>query len=133
MAEEVKPRFTQEEERLLAERDRDLAELYPTPESWERSYPLLARPEDPELRQQYDDYAQMYPREKQTKGETPNVTPEQQANVDKALSETQLSDKIGGASDVGARPVPNEPTPLDKARDVGQDLHKAGVTMDRDK
>jgi hypothetical protein len=75
----------------------------------------------------------MYPQEKQTKGEPPNVTPEQQARVDQALSNVELSDKIGGANDAGAKPVPNEPTPLDKARDIGKDMNRAGVTMDRDK
>jgi hypothetical protein len=130
---DTKPRFTQEEERLFAEQKRDMAELYPTPELWERSYPPVARPQDPALQQQYDDYAQMYPQEKQTKGEPTNMTREQQARVDQALSNVELSDKIGGANDAGAKPVPNDPTPLDKARDIGQDLSKAGVTMDKDK
>jgi hypothetical protein len=59
------------------------------------------------------------------------VTPEQQANVDKALGDAQISDKIGGASD-GGKTIPNDPTPIEKARDIGQDLHKAGVTMDKE-
>ena len=52
------------------------------------------------------------------------MTPEQQANVDKALGDAQISDKIGGASD-GGKTIPNDPTPIEKARDIGQDLHKA--------
>jgi hypothetical protein len=129
----AKLRFTQYEKRLFAEQKRDMAELYPTPEQWERSYPPVARPEDPALQQQYDDYAQMYPREKQTKGEPPNVTPEQESRVNQALSNVELSDKISGASDAGTKPVPNDPTPLETARDIGQDLNRAGVTMDKDK
>lgn len=58
---------TAEDERaLLAQRDRDLGELYPTQEAWERSYPPTKRPDDPELRQQYDDLRQMQPGESQT-------------------------------------------------------------------
>jgi hypothetical protein len=105
------------------------AELFPTHEEQLRSFPPSTAPKDEEGRRIHDLYNELFPPRKE--GQT--VTPEQQANVDKALSETQLSDKIGGASDVGAKPVPNEPAPLDKARDAGQDLHKAGVTMDRDK
>lgn len=59
------------------------------------------------------------------------MTPEQQASVDKALQRADLSDKTGGASDVGGKPAPNDPTPLDKSRDIGQDLQKHGVTMDK--
>jgi hypothetical protein len=106
------------------------AEMFPAHEEQLRSYPASAAPKDEEGRRIHCLYNEVFPPRKE--GET-NVTPEQQANVDKALSETQLSDKIGGASDVGGKPIPNEPAPLDKARDVGQDLHKAGVTMDRDK
>ena len=116
------------EKRLLHERDRDLAELYPTPQAWERSYPKLDPPDDPLERAQYDDLAQLTPRGK----EATYVTPEQKANVDRALADTQLSDKIGGASDVAGKPTPNEPTPIEKARDIGQDLQKAGVTMDKE-
>ena len=61
------------------------------------------------------------------------MTPEQQANVDKALSETQLSKSIGGASDPGAKPVPNEPAPIENSKQIGQDLQKAGATMEPDK
>jgi hypothetical protein len=43
-----------------------------------------------------------------------------------------MTDKISGATDVGVKPTPNEPTPIDKSRDIGQDLQKRGVTMDKD-
>ena len=129
MPNDKKPLFTEDERKLLAEQPRDMAELYPTPEAWERSHPPLARPEDPALQQQYDDYARM--EKPETKERLTDVTPEQQANVDKALGDAQISDKIGGASD-GGNPIPNDPTPIEKARDIGQDLHKAGVTMDKE-
>lgn len=105
-----KPLFTEEERKLLAQQKHDMAELYPD------------GPEARELREQA-----------QKKEVLTDVTPEQKARVDQALSETNMSKDIGGASDVSGKPVPNEPTPLEKARDAGQDLHKAGVTMDHDK
>jgi hypothetical protein len=123
-----KPLFTEEERRLLRESERDLAELYPTEETRMRSLPQLAPPTDPQQRAQHDDMAQLYPREK----EADNMTPEQQASVDKALAQSQLSRDVGGASDVSSKPQPNDPTPMDKARDVGQDLQRAGVTMEKE-
>jgi hypothetical protein len=127
---EQMPLFSAADEKRLAERDRDYAELYPTPEAWARSFPELAAPDNPQQRAQYDDFAAMYPRTGQAK-EQGNVTPEQKANVDKALADIQISDKIGGPGEVSARPQPNEPTPIEKAKDVGQALHKSGVEMDK--
>jgi hypothetical protein len=101
------------------------AELFPGPDDHLKHSPATATPKDEDGRRIHELYAQMFP-QKQTKGETPNVTPEQQANVDKALSETWNSATNRRRKRRGARPVPNEPTPLDKARDVGQDLHKRG-------
>ena len=60
------------------------------------------------------------------------MTPEQQANVSKALEQADVSQQIGGASEATSKPVPNDPTPVDKARDIGQDLQKQGVTLDRE-
>jgi hypothetical protein len=60
-----------------------------------------------------------------------NMTPEQKARVDQALGNVELSDQIGGAQEAGDKPVPNDPTPMDKAREIGKDLHREGVTMDR--
>jgi hypothetical protein len=57
---------------------------------------------------------------------------EQRAGVDKALGKANISQEIGGASEVSAKPEPNEATPLDKARDIGQDLQKQGVTLDKE-
>jgi hypothetical protein len=120
--------FTEAERELLRENERDLAELYPTPQAWERSYPKLYPPADPEQRAQYDDLAEIASREKGAI----NVTPKQKENVDRMLADTQLSDKIGGASDVTGKPTPNDPMPVEKALEIGQDLHKAVVTMDKD-
>jgi hypothetical protein len=120
--------FTDEERGRLKESERDLAQLYPTAEAWAESYPPVKPPADGEQRQQYFDERELA--EKSTK-EVSIVTPEQKANVDKALSETSLSNQIGGASDVG-QPKPNDPMPIDKAKDIGQDLNKAGVTMEKD-
>jgi len=118
------PAFSRDEETRLAERDRDYAELYPTPDAWERSFPVLSPPDDPQERAQYDDLDRF-------QKEADKVTPEQKAKVDRSLADVQLSNNIGGASDANTRPQPNEPTPIEKARDVGQDLQKAGVTMDK--
>jgi hypothetical protein len=61
----------------------------------------------------------------------PDMTDEQKANIDKALGKANISQEIGGASEAGSKPVPNDPQPLEKARDVGQDLHKQGVTVEK--
>jgi len=119
------PLFSAEEEKRLAERERDYAELYPTADAWVRGFRELPRPDDPALRAQYDDFAQL-------QKEAKDVTPEQKANVDKALALTSISKEISAAGDVSGKPAPNEPTPVDKSRDVGQDLQKAGVTMEKE-
>jgi hypothetical protein len=119
------PLFSAEDEKRLGERARDYAELYPTPEAWDRSFPPLAPPADATARGQYDDLGQF-------QKEADNVTPEQKARVDKALADVTLTDNISSAAIPGGRPQPNEPTPVEKARDVGQDLQKAGVTMDKE-
>lgn len=62
----------------------------------------------------------------------PPMDDKQKAAVDKALGKTELSASIGGASEGGGDPKPNDPTPLDKAKEIGQDLHKQGVTMDKE-
>lgn len=59
------------------------------------------------------------------------MTDEQRANVDKALANTNISKEISGASDVQGAPAPNEPQSMDKTREIGQDLHKQGVTLDK--
>ena len=124
-----KAAFTEEERKLLAQSERDLAELYPTDEAWAQSYPAVKPPADAEQRQQYFDERELA--EKSTK-EVSNVTPEQQSKVDKALADANVTKQISGASDVSSKAVPNDPTPVEKARDIGQDLNKAGVTMDKD-
>jgi len=60
------------------------------------------------------------------------MTAEEQARVDRALANTQLDARIGGASDFTGTPSPGDPARREKARDIGQDLHKSGVTMDRE-
>ena len=59
------------------------------------------------------------------------MTDEQKASIDKALGKANISQEIGGASEVGSKPVPTDPTPIDKAPDIGRDLQKQGVTMDK--
>ena len=120
--------FTDEERKLLKESEHDLTQLYPTDEAWAQNYPPVKPPADAEQRQQYFDERELA--EKSTK-EVSTMTPEQQANVNKALQDVNLSNQIGGASDV-SKAVPNDPTSMDKAKDIGQDLNKAGVTMDKD-
>ena len=73
---------------LLTERDRDLAELYPTADAWENSFPPVRRPDDPELRQPFDDLAQMSAVDKALKqGETSSaINAEQQANRQRDLN-----------------------------------------------
>ncbi len=125
--EDRKALFSADEETHQRDQARDYAELYPTPEAWERSYPPLAPPDDPEQRAQYDDLAQIYPRAK----EANTVTPEQKVNVDRALADIQLDNRIGPATEVTGKPTPNEPMPIEKAVDIGKDLQNAGVTMDK--
>lgn len=62
----------------------------------------------------------------------PAMTQERQASVSKALGQANISQEIGGSSEVAGKPVPNDPTSVDKARDIGQDLQKQGVTLDRE-
>jgi hypothetical protein len=128
MPDDDKPVFTEAERRLLEENERDLAELYPTPQAWEQSYPKLAPPVNAEERAQYDDLAEIAPREK---GAT-NVTPDQKEKVDTALANMSISKDISGATEVTGKPTPNEPTPIEKAKDIGQDLLKAGLIVDKD-
>jgi hypothetical protein len=123
-----KAAFTEEERKLLAQSERDLAQLYPTDEAWAQSYPPVKPPADGEQRQQYFDERELA--EKSTK-EVSNMTPDQQSKVDKALADANVTKQIGGATDV-SQAKPNDPTPVEKARDIGQDLNKAGVTMDKD-
>jgi hypothetical protein len=125
-----KSAFTSEERRLLKESENDLAQLYPTDKAWADSFPAVKPPADGEQRQQYFDERELYAGEKSTK-EVSKVTPEQKANVDKALSDTSLSNQIGGVSDA-SQAKPNDPIPIDKAKDIGQDLNRAGVRMEKD-
>lgn len=67
---------TDDESALFAQQKKDLKELYPTDEAWDRSYPDTGPPDDPMLRRQYDDLMQMRPQ------------------VDKALHHTETSTDI---------------------------------------
>lgn len=148
MANKPKSTFTEKERYLLdVEQRKDIAEIYPNGREaqWLAERERLARvnPDGPEARQireeagmakLHADAPEAGKLQDQTQKEVPEkVTPEQKERVDQALSKTQLDTRIGGASDVGSTPVPNEPTPLDKSRDMGQDLQRQGVTMDKDK
>jgi hypothetical protein len=148
MADKSKSNFTDKERYLLdVQRRRDMAEIYPDSEEgqWLRERERLAgaNPEGPEARQISEEarLAKLYAdapdgtelQDQNEREANKDVTPEQKANVDKALAETQLSGKIGGASDVGGKAAPNDPTPIDKSRDIGQDLRSQGVKFDMDK
>jgi hypothetical protein len=129
MADKPKSLFTESERHLLdVQQRRDMAELHP---------------DGPEARQIREEsqrtslYADapvgsklQNPNEREERN---NVTPEQKERVDQALGKSELSAQIGGASDVNAKPAPNEPTPMEKSRELGQDLQRQGVTMDKDK
>src|SRR5262249_10269295 len=114
--------FSKEERELLKENERDLKELYPTHEDWEKSYPDVDAPRDKEGQWQWNDL-----QEKMARKGGSNMTPEQQERVDQSLKNANIQrDSIGGASDVSGKPTPNDPGSLDKARDVGQDLNRNG-------
>jgi hypothetical protein len=67
-----------------------------------------------------------------TKEISNTMTEEQRASIDKALAKTEISQEIGGATDVQSAPQANDPTPMDKSREIGQDLQRQGVTMDKE-
>jgi len=105
------------------------SELYPSHEEHLRSYPPTVPLREDETGQAHHElYNELFPLHH---GELTNVTQEQQARVNQALAKTSLDTQIGGASEVPGKPVPNDPTPIEKARDVGQTLQKSGVTMDK--
>ena len=148
MTDKPKSPFTDQERYLLdMQQRRDMADIYPDgPEAqWlrERARLAEANPNGPEARQLneesrqsklYADAPEGGKVENQNEREVrKDVTPEQKERVDQALGKIELSAQIGGASDVGGKPAPNEPTPMEKSRDVGQDLQRQGVTMDKDK
>ncbi len=147
MAEKPKPRFTESERYLLdVQQRRDMAELYPDGREgqWLRERERLAavNPGGPEARQIEEEYRRASLHADASDGsrlETKNesevrksVTPEQKERVDQALGKSELSAQIGGASDVSAKPTPNEPTPMEQSREIGQDLQRQGVTMDKE-
>jgi hypothetical protein len=148
MADEQRPLFTDEERYLLDVQQRfDRAELEPDgPEArnirdWARRWEIDKLGIDAvEARDAL--IAKWFP-EGFPQGEWKNelserkagndVTPEQKERVDQALGNVELSNQIGGAYEAGDKPLPNDPTPMDKAREIGNDLHRSGLTMDREK
>jgi hypothetical protein len=147
MADKPKSPFTDQERYLLdVQQRKDMAEIYPdSPEAqWLRERSRLAdvNPNGPEARQIQEEFRQSKLYADAAEGSkmgnrnerevNKDVTPEQQARVDQALGKAELSAQIGGASDVNAKPTPNEPTPMDQSKDIGQDLQRQGVTLDKD-
>jgi hypothetical protein len=121
------PRNREEEVRMI---DALHKELFPTPEAV-RAYELkvsagLKAPADPQERQQWKDFQADASAEKPVKERKTNVTPEQQANVDKMLSQTSISrEQIGGASEAqAARPLdtPKMPEPPQGSPQQGRSL-----------
>jgi hypothetical protein len=95
------------EDELFRQSDRDLAELYPTPEAWERSYPLLEPPDDPHERMQYEDFRQLYHDGKQPPSQEGDAVKERDTNrINKATRATTLTDKISA----GSLPATNDRT-----------------------
>jgi hypothetical protein len=148
MTDKPKSPFTDQERYLLdVQQRRDMADIYPDgPEAqWLRERARLAEvnTNGPEARQIQEELRQSKLYADAPEGDkmgnqnerevNKDVTPEQKTRVDQALGKIELSAQIGGASDVGGKPAPNEPTPLEKSRDIGQDLQRQGVTMDKDK
>jgi hypothetical protein len=148
MADKPKSPFSDQERYLLdVQQRRDMAEIYPDSQEgqWLRERTRLAEvnPNGPEARQIQEESRQASlhaDRPEGSKSQDQNerevkkdVTPEQKERVDQALGQTERSAQIGGASDVNSKPTPNDPTPMEKARDLGQDLQRQGVSMDKDK
>jgi hypothetical protein len=66
-----------------------------------------------------------------TKGGT-DVTPEEKGRVDQSLKNANIArESIGPASEVNSKPTPNDPSSMNRARDVGQEMNKSGVEMDK--
>jgi hypothetical protein len=127
-----RPRNPEEEEKML---DALHQELFPTDEArafYDRQTAPSHPPENKDDRQQWQDLREMdgSGQSEAAKGSS-DMTPEQQANLDKLIAKADLTDKINGGVDVTGKPVPNDPAEKDKALDIGKDLHKAGVTMEK--
>jgi hypothetical protein len=121
-----------EEERMLDALHNDLFPTEAARAAYDRETVPLQPPDDKDDRRQWQDLREMDGSvQPETAKESSDMTPKQQENVDKALARADLTDMIGGATDVSGRPAPNDPTPIEKAKDIGQDLHKQGVTMDK--
>lgn len=126
------PRNAQERDKMIAALDKELFPTEAERQAWEQQGIPKTPPQDETERRQWEDWRQMAAENSDTKESNTNMTPEQQANIDKALQRADLSDKIGGATDVNSKPAPNDPNPTETARDVGQDMHKQGVVMDKE-
>jgi hypothetical protein len=122
------PRNREEEARMI---DALHKELFPTPEAV-RAYELnasagLKAPADPQERQQWNDFQAEASAQKPAKEKKADVTPEQQANVNKMLGQTSISrEQIGGASEApqAARPLdtPKMPEPPQGSPQQGRSL-----------
>ncbi len=127
------PRSLREEEQMIDELYR---EIFPTDEArrtFERETNPKTPPVDAEELQQWNDLRERDGAAQPDAGkERSDMTPEQQASIDKAMARGDINDKvIGPATDVTSKPVPSDPTPMEKANDIGKDLHERGVTMDK--
>lgn len=127
------PLNREEEKRMVEELYR---EIFPTDEArrqFERETTSKVPPTDPEEFEQWRDL--MYPDgvpQPDAGKDRNDMTPEQQASIDKALERANINENaIGPLSDVPGKPVASDPTPVEKANDIGKDLHERGVTMDK--
>lgn len=59
------------------------------------------------------------------------MTDEEKSGIDKAIGKANLSHEIGGATEVSGKPQPNDPMPLDMARELGQDLRNKDLILDK--
>jgi hypothetical protein len=128
------PRSRQEEERML---DELFKETFPSDEArreFEREGLPKVPPSDWVEFEIWRDLMEIDGVRKPDAGkERSDMTPEQQASIDKVINRGDIGDKaiIGPATEVSGKPVPNDPTPVEKANDIGKDLHERGVTMEK--
>ena len=101
---------------MIEELDR---EMFPTDEArrtFERETNPKTPPVDAEELQQWNDLRERDGAAQPNAGkERSDMTPEQQASIDRAISRVDISDKvIGPASDVTGKPAPSDPRPWKK-------------------
>lgn len=101
---------------------------------WAKSVPPGPPPSHPEAREEYGRQHNRWQEQEgksERGGHKETMTPEQQGKVDKTMADTNLAKDTIGKSSEASKATPNDPTPIEKSRDIGQDLNRNGVTMDK--